>query len=315
MAVNGAYYRRADGWARDLTGVIAATCTPFEQGGALDLPRIDPYVDFLISRGVAGLMVGGTTSEFIAMTVEERSALNAAATRAAHGRVPVIAHVGHVVLRDALRLADDAARAGAPALSAIVPYYHAHTQAAIVDHLRALARAVPELPFFVYNYPAAAGNRLNVEGFADLLDEPNVAGIKLSVGSVAEMEPFLRFLPEVCVMSGNDMVWREFTAKGGRAVVSGNAAAVPEITVALLGAYMAGDAATAAQLEPLLGEVMRIGHDGAVGPLKALLRSRGFDLGTARVRSVSLRDDDQPAMPSDALRTAITWDLIAPTTA
>jgi len=302
-------YNRDDGWVQALSGVIVATCTPFREDGGLDLDRVKPYVDFLVSRRVAGLMVGGTTSEFIAMSVQERLKLISAAVAATQSRVPVIAHVGHVVLSEGLRMAEAAATAGAQALAVIVPYFHAYSQAAIVAHLRAFARAVPELPIFVYNYPAATGNRLSADGFAELLDEPNVAGTKLSMETMDEIEPFLRFLPQVCVVSGNDTLWRSFTTKGGRVVVSGNAAAVPELMVSTLAAYLAGDDGQAAALEPLLYEVVRLSAGGAPPLLKHLLQTRGMGIGPARIRSV-LVPSKNGGSPSHALREAVHWEVV-----
>ena len=302
-------YDRASGWVRHLAGVVVATLTPFDGEGHLDPAAVGPYMDFLVARGVRALMVGGTTSEFIALTTAEREELIRAAVRGAGSRVPIIAHVGHVDLREALHLGEAAAKAGAEAITSVVPYYHAHTQAAIVEHLRAQARALPHLPFLVYNYPAAAGNRLEVAAFAELLEEPNIAGIKLSVATLGELEPFMRFMPEVCVMSGNDAIWEQFVALGGRAVVSGNAAVVPELAARLLQAWLDGEAPEARRLTPLLDEVITLGHSGAPGPLKELLRTRGLDLGPARVRSVAARDAaDQPG-PSAALRQAVAWEL------
>jgi len=283
-------YQRDRGWVRDLTGVIVATCTPFDDQQRLDLPMVAPYIDFLVGHGVAGLMVGGTTSEFIAMTVEERIALVQETVRAVGGRVPVIAHVGHVVLTEALRMAEAAAAADAPAIAAIVPYFHTHSQAAIIDHISALARANRQMPLFVYNYPAATGNDLKVESFASLLGEPNIAGIKLSVATMADIEPFLQFMPDICVVSGNDAVWSDFTKQGGRTVVSGNAAANPDLMVALLDMYLSGGTSGLEILERRVADMRRRAHGGAPALLKDILRERGIDLGTSRVMSVTPRD-------------------------
>ena len=302
-------YRRGSGWVKDFGGVIVATCTPFDDGGALALDRVPPYVDFLLERGVAALMVGGTTSEFIALSLDERSSLIAATVHAVSGRAPVVAHVGDVALGPSIRLARDAVEVGASAVAAIVPYFHHYTEQAIVGHLRAVARAVPELPVFVYNYPAATGNRLTVDGFALLLEEENVAGMKLSMATFEEIEPFLRFLPDICVVSGNDGVWRQFSDKGGRAVVSGNAAALPELMVAVLDAYLRDDKEVIAPLEPLVGEVIRLTRGGQPAVLKALLRSRGMPIGGARVASVASSELAGALEPSDALRAAIGWDV------
>lgn len=302
-------YTRGSGWVKDFSGVIVATCTPFDDEGALALDRVPPYVDFLVERGVAALMVGGTTSEFIALSLEERSSLIAAAVRAAAGRVPVIAHAGDVVLGASIRLARQAVDSGASAVAAIVPYFHRHTTPAILDHLRAVARAVPELPVFVYNYPEATGNRLTAEGFELLLEEQNIAGTKLSMATFEEIEPFLRFLPDLCIISGNDGVWKQFTDKGGRAVVSGNAGAVPDLMVQALEAYLKGDQEGIERLGPLVGEVIRLTRGGQPAALKALLASRGMPMGGARVASVSPAELAAASSPSDALRAAIGWDV------
>ena len=94
-------------------------------------------------------------------------------------------------------------------------------------------------------------------------------------------------------------------------MVSGNAAAVPELMVGLFNAYLTGNIGESMRLEPLVEEVVRLGHGGTVCLLKELLRSRGFDLGTARIRSVSPRDTDGTPIPSDALRAAFSWDVAA----
>jgi 4-hydroxy-tetrahydrodipicolinate synthase len=300
-------YGRERGWTRTFGGVIVAMLTPFDAGGALDLEQVEPYVDFLVASGVAGIMVGGTTSEFIALSTSERAKLITAVVAAVAGRVKVIAHIGHVFLSEALFLAESAANADA--LAAIVPYFHSYTQSAIVDHLRALAKAVPELPFFVYNYPAATGNRLDADAFAELLDEPNVAGTKLSMATMGEIEPFMRFMPEICVVSGNDTVWKEFVAKGGRAVVSGNASAFPELMVELLMSYEDSDRARSAALQALADEVVLLSHAGAPDRLKALIAERGLPLGAGRIRSVGAADLKKVSAPSDALRQAFPWKI------
>lgn len=302
-------YDRQSGWVRHLSGVIVAMCTPFELDGSVDSERVPSYIDFLVSRGVAAVMVGGTTGEFIAMSVRERATLISTVVRSVDGRVPVIAHVGHVVLEDALRLADGAATAGATALATIVPYFQPYSEPAIIDHLRSCAGQTPELPIFVYNYPAVTGNRLTAEGFVELLDAPNIAGIKLSMETMYEIEPFLQFLPDVCVASGNDAVWGEFTAKGGRAVVSGNAAVVPELAVAMLQSYLAGDEHEVERLKVLFDEINQLAHDGAPLLLKEILRSRGLDIGSARIRSVSPRETPPTVCPSDTLSNHISWQI------
>ena len=292
-------FDREGAWPARFGGVIAAPSTPFRDDGRVDSGRIAAYADFLLARGVAALMVGGTTGEFVAMEVEERAAAASAFLAAASRRVPVIVHVGHVDLRSARRLADAAAAAGADGLTAITPYLHRTSPGAVEHYLRTLARTVPEIPFFFYNYPEASANRVPPSSFMALLEEPNVCGVKLSVGTWEEIEPYLALPPDLLVTSGNDGLMERFAGAGGRAIVSGNAAAVPDVVVALFGAFVRGEG-TAAHRDAL-DRLVRLTRAGSVDRLKQLLRLRGMDVGPARVRTFTAGEEDPEADTAAAL--------------
>ena len=308
----------------DFTGVVAASLTPFTAAGAVDGDAVAGLVEFLLEGGVAGLMIGGTTGEFIALTTEERCALLEAFVKAVQGRVPVIAHIGHVHLVQAQELARRAADAGANALTALTPYYHRTSAAAIEATMRDLARTVPQLPFLVYNYPDAAGNPLPYALFEALLDEPNLAGVKLSVGSLDEIRPYTAVLDRVCVLSGNDGLMPDVVALGATAVVSGNAAAFPDLVSELLrgllderssspkgvsapmrssspkgvSAPMRSSSPNAplerasADASGLLAALSAASRGGSPDRLRELLRRRGIDIGPGRVRTYVPADVD-----------------------
>ena len=286
-------FDRAAAWPARFEGVIVAASTPFRDDGSLDLERIPAYAEFLLARGVSALMIGGTTGEFVAMDVEERAAVAAAFLAAAAHRVPVIVHVGHVDLRSARRLAEAAAAAGADGVAVITPYLHRTSPGAVELHLRTLARAVPELPFFFYNYPEASANRVPPSVFTALLEEPNVCGVKLSVGTWEEIEPYLALPPEVLVASGNDGLMERFVAAGGRAIVSGNAAALPDVVVTLFDAFRRGE--RTAMNRDALDRLVRLTRAGSVDRLKQLLRLRRMDVGPARVRTFVAGEEDAEA--------------------
>lgn len=283
-------FDRRSAWPASFGGVIAAASTPFREDGRIDLDRIPAYVDFLLERGVAALMVGGTTGEFVAMDVEERAAVAAAFLAAVSRRVPVIVHVGHVDLRSARGLAETASTAGADAVAAITPYLHRTGPDAVEHYLRTLARTVPELPFFFYNYPEASANRVPPATFTALLEEPNVCGVKLSVGTWEEIEPYLALPPEVLVASGNDGLMERFAGTGGRAIVSGNAAALPDVVVTLFEAFRRGE--RTATNRDAIDRLVRLTRAGSVDRLKQLLRLRGMDVGPARVRTFVAGEDE-----------------------
>jgi len=55
-----------------LTGLVAATFTPMNVDGAIDLQRIAAVCDFVLEQGVDGLFVCGSTGESPSLTIDER---------------------------------------------------------------------------------------------------------------------------------------------------------------------------------------------------------------------------------------------------
>ena len=100
-----------------LEGLIAATFTPIDGSGSVNLGAVAPMVDQLIAEGVTGLYVCGSTGEGLSLTGAERREVAAAFIEAADGRVPVVVQVGHNSLAEAAQLADHARQAGADVIS------------------------------------------------------------------------------------------------------------------------------------------------------------------------------------------------------
>lgn len=55
-----------------LEGIYTPLVTPLKEDGAFDLDRFADQIEFLIEKGVHGLITGGSTGENYAQTVEER---------------------------------------------------------------------------------------------------------------------------------------------------------------------------------------------------------------------------------------------------
>lgn len=276
-------YDRETGWTATFEGVVAAPLTPLGTRGELRPDLVPAMVEFLLERGVNGLMVGGTTAEFITLEVAERRELLEAFVRAVDGAVPIIAHVGHVDRQRAASLASHAQDVGADATTAIAPYYHRVSEPACRDYFATLAQVTPDLPFFVYNYPDAAGNAVSFGVFEALLEIPNVAGAKHSVATFDELEPYLSLPRHLCIMAGNDMLAQRFLRAGGRAIVSGNAAAFPDVVSSVVEAVLQGRDAEAERSMAQLATVVELGRSGAPDRLRELLALRGIDVGRSRL--------------------------------
>ena len=296
-------YDRETGWTASFRGVVGATLTPLGEHGELRPDLVPSVVEFMLAGGTDALLVGGTTSEFLTLDLDERRELLEAFVRATHGRVPVIAHVGDVDRRKATLLAVHAQDAGADGTTAIAPYYHPVSDSASRDYFATLANATPDLPFFVYNYPGTTGNPVPFDVFESLLELPNVAGAKHSVGTFEELEPYLSLPPHLCVMAGNDSLATRFLRSGGRAIVSGNAAAFPEVVSRVVDAVLAGRDDEADRSMIQLEKVIELGRSGAPDRLRELLTARGVEIGRSRLATFLPEEvpENHAALLSDVL--------------
>src|SRR3984957_7736285 len=106
-----------------LRGVITAMVKPLDQDLNLDEKGLERLVEHLISGGVHGIFILGTTGEAPNLPYDVRSALIEQACKQAGSRVPVIVGITDTSYRDAIRMANKSYESGAFAVVAAPPYY------------------------------------------------------------------------------------------------------------------------------------------------------------------------------------------------
>jgi dihydrodipicolinate synthase/N-acetylneuraminate lyase len=110
-----------DRYGIDCEGPFAALVTPFHPNGDFDEAGLRRHIEFLIARGVRGLVPNGCTGEFWAQTLDERNRVVAIVNDAAKGRVPVIAGVGASATRDVIELTRHARSIGCSGVMLMAP--------------------------------------------------------------------------------------------------------------------------------------------------------------------------------------------------
>ena len=172
----------------DLTrfrGIFPAAMTMFDADGNLDEAATGAHWRWLIEQGADGLVVCGTSGEFIALQPEEQRRLYALAVQVAGGRVPVVAGTGHYTTRFTIEQTRAAQALGVDAAIVILPYYQKPPKAAILDHYRHLRAAVPDLPIMLYNNPLYSGcAEITPAEIAMLVNEGVVQMVKSTFESV-----------------------------------------------------------------------------------------------------------------------------------
>lgn len=222
--------------------VIVALLTPFSADERVDLAAVRDHVEFLVGAGVDGIMPAGTTGEGPLLSDDEIEGLVAAVVEAAGGRVSVLAHVGRPGTQATVDLARRALAAGADSVSAVVPYYYAFDDEALVSHYRALLSALPDTPVYAYTIPIRAQNELGADAVRLLAGE-GLAGVKDSTKSFDRHLEYLQATESTtcAVLMGSDGLVIEALRAGATGAVSALANLRPDLLVRLKLAYLSGD--------------------------------------------------------------------------
>ncbi len=165
-------------------GIFPAALTMFDRDNNLDEEASAKHWDWLIRQGVDGLVIAGTSGEFIAMENHERLRLFRLAKEVCRGRVPLIFGSGHYSTKLSIEMSQEAQKLGADAVIIILPYYQKPYKAAVIRHFHDVRHAV-DLPIMLYANPAnSACVDLTPLDIARLVEEDVVHLVKATYESV-----------------------------------------------------------------------------------------------------------------------------------
>ena len=139
-------------------GIFPAALTMFDKANNLDEEATARHWEWLISdQNGIGLVIAGTSGEFIAMQPEEISRVFGLAQEIVRGRVPVIYGSGHYSTKLTIERSQEAERCGADGLIVILPYFQRPSKAAVVEHFRRVrsATTVPICSTTILTIPPA----------------------------------------------------------------------------------------------------------------------------------------------------------------
>ncbi|HEV8459395.1 MAG TPA: dihydrodipicolinate synthase family protein [Gaiellaceae bacterium] len=245
---------------------IAAALTPLKAGGEeLDLGALEPYLEFLKSGGLEGVLLLGTTGEGIALSLSERKE---AISNAVRGPLPILAHCGAQTTADTVALAEHAAAEGVEAVAVIAPPYFLLDEDALLAHFTTAAHACAPLPFYAYELKAASGYAIPVsvvERLRDVAD--NLVGMKVSDAPFDAVAPYM--LDGLDIFIGAESVIGQGLAAGAAGAVSGLASAFPEVVVE---AVRTGESTAAGELRKFVDGFPR--H----AALKAVVKAKGVPM-------------------------------------
>ena len=275
-------------------GIYTPVVTPHDADFSINKDKFAEVIEFLIDKGVNGLIVAGTTGEYYAQTPEERLDLMKVAKDLIKGRLPLIVGTGAMRTEDAVMYAKAAKGIGADALLVTTPPYTYPTGREIALHALAVDRAA-DLPIMLYNYPG----RMSVDMDEETLDRvgrsPNFCAIKESSGSPDRLHMLARDYPHIQLSCGMDDQALEFFAWGARSWVCAGSNFAPEAHIAMYRACaVEGDFTKGRRIMSAMMPLMRVLEQGGkfVQCIKYGMTGRGVDCRPPRRPMMPLNKDE-----------------------
>jgi 4-hydroxy-tetrahydrodipicolinate synthase len=267
-----------------LSGVIPALVTPFRKDGEeLDEQALKTLIDFVIEKGVTGVVPCGTTGEFTSMSDVEKQRILQLTVDHVNGRVPVIAGTGCAATKQTIEMSKFAKDVGADSVLVVTPFYMKPSDRGIYEHYRRVAEALDGFPVIMYNIPQVTGVTLAWPLVEDLAEIDNIVGLKDSSGQLPYTMAVLEKVREkIFVMCGHDEVVLPALAGGVNGVILASANVIPDIWLKLYKAVKDGKLEEAREIQMRIQKFVRIiVGSGAVG-VKESLRAMGIDVGLPR---------------------------------
>ncbi|MFS0821554.1 dihydrodipicolinate synthase family protein [Bacillus sp. 1P02SD] len=239
---------------KEFKGVIPALITCFDAKEEFDEHRQREVVRKLLSKGVHGFYLTGSTGEAFLMSLEERKKVVEVVVDEVAGRVPVMVHVGAISTKLSIELAQHAYKCGADAVSSVPPFYWRFNNEHIYQYYKELTEATP-LPMVIYNIPLAG-----VMGFELILKLATIEGVKGIKYTNHSHHEIMRIKSEIgsdfVVFSGADEMAMSGLASGADGIIGSFYNLIPELFISIYQAVQKGDLKEAIEKQSIANEII-----------------------------------------------------------
>ena len=235
---------RSVSWA----GVFPAATTQFNPDLTLDLDGTARVQRALVDDGVHGMVILGTVGENNSLNAEEKRAVMTLAQQNVGNRIPVLSGVSEFTTASAVQYAQDAEKIGLAGLMVLPAMVYVPSEAELIAHFSAVARAT-SLPIMLYNNPPAYRVNITLPVLEELARIPNIVAIKESAPDPRRFSDLANaFGDRFILFAGLDDVALEGMILGAQGWVSGLTNAFPAESLAMVAALDVGDLETARRI-------------------------------------------------------------------
>ncbi len=263
---------------------ITPAVTAMDKQGRIDMEANKRIYDFLIEKGMDGILLLGSIGEFFAIPMEDKKRLIREALSYIDHRVTVYVGTCEMNLEACIGLTNYALEQGADGAMVISPYYFNLPDNAILHFYDTLAEKACG-PLLLYNFPERTGYDLRPELVGQLVSRhENIVGIKDTVGTMGHTRALIQKVkkkhPQFLVYSGFDEFFGHNVLSGGDGCIAGLSNFAPEIAAGYAECARGDDLAGMQEYQQKIDKLMAI-YDVApqfIPVIKKAMQLRGLQL-------------------------------------
>ena len=267
----------------DLVGILPPLATPLAEDESVDERALRAMARFMLSQGVDGLVVGGSSGEGFNLETDELRRITATVAEEMDDEKPLIAGVIANSTRAAIAKAKAVVGLGVSALQVTpVHYIYKTDDESMIRHFREIHDACG-IPIIVYN--VVPWNYLSPGLLLRMMREvPGVFGVKQSAGDLKQLaDLMLGAAPGNRIYGAVDSLLYPCIALGAHGLISMLTSAAPRHCIELWQAVKRGDHAHAGLLhQRLLALWNAIYSDNRIATFKYALQTQGLEVGVCR---------------------------------
>ena len=225
-----------------LKGIIPPVITPLIDQNKIDIQGLENLLEYLVTGGVHGLFILGTTGEAPSLSYQLRKEFIKRTCDQINHRIPIMVGITDTSFEGSLEIAEYSQNVGADAVVVAPPYYLPISQSEMLFYLENLVSRLP-LPLLLYNMPSCTKLHLAIRT-VKAAKELGAIGIKDSSGDMFYLFSLIEEFkdsPEFAIITGTELFIPETIMQGGHGAIAGGANMFPKLFVDLYEASVARD--------------------------------------------------------------------------
>ena len=240
-----------------LCGIIPPLVTPLKDNETLDVESLENLIEHLITGGVHGLFILGTTGEEQSLSYEVRKKMIIESARINKGRLPLLVCITDTSIVESVKLAKLAAECGADGVVSAPPYYFATGQPELAQFYEELVPQL-QLPVYLYNMPSHVKVSFAPDTVARIAKNPQVVGFKDSSANAVYFQSVMykmQHRPDFAMLVGPEEITGECVLMGAHGGINGGANMFPELYVEMYNAAKAGNLQRVRELQQYIMQI------------------------------------------------------------